>query len=237
MTTLKLYSQPKTVDDISFGRLELECRSKTRDGGAKLSEYDDLKVYRCALGDDDKLHLLDVIGSAGDILALRAAMGKSVSSKMKFRGCHGVGQYRSPEKCETGYRFHTEAIGGRMGGKQMVHFIAMSNQPGFMPYVTPNSLAKCLATPSFTTPFLSPDLHGEGTPDWMPYIIEELLNRGTLKMLDCFNCNAGILMPRESDIEDAISQGVKSGKLPWIPYELQEIAAANKALTLKKASK
>ena len=231
--TIKLYKQPETIEQIKFGQLELECRSRKADGSAKLSDYE-IKVYRCALGDDDTMHLLDVVGAASEILALRAAMGKSVTSKFTFRGCTGVGQWRNPAKCEKGYRFHTEAIGGRVGGKQMVHFVAISNAPGFMPYVTPHALAKCLATDAFTTPFLSPDLHGEGCPDWVPYLMQQLLDRDCLKYLDCFNCNAGILKPRESEIENIVSVGVSSGALPWIPYDLEEIAAANKDLKAEK---
>lgn len=232
MTLIREYKQPTTPEEIKFGRLDLACRSKGQNGQTKVSEYE-VKVFRVALGEDDKLHMLDAIGSAGEILSLRASLGKSVNAKLKFYGCGRVGSYRAPEKVEAGYRFYTEAVGGLMGGRQMVHFIAISNHPGFMPYVNPLALAKCLASNAFTTPFLCPHLHGEGTPDWMPYITEQLLQRNALRYLDCFNCNAGILMQRENEIENVISEGVKGGHLPWVPHDLDEIKAAVRAARKK----
>lgn len=237
MTTVRQFTHKTKPEEIKFGKLELAVRSRSALGEAKLSQYDQIQVYRAALGNDDKIHLLDVIAPSGEIQALRAALGKSVNSGMKFYGCSPIGQYRNPEKCEHGYRFHMETVGGRMGGKQLVHFIAISNQAGFMPYVTPDSLAKCLGSNAFTTPFLCPAVHGDGVPDWMPYITEKLAERKTLTYLDSFNCNAAILLQRENEIENIISTGVKDKSLPWVPYDLAEITAAKRDAEPKKPAR
>lgn len=226
-TALREYRQPLSADEIVFGKLELTCRKRDRQGTASQSEYGGLKVYRAAISKEDKISLLDVIGPTGEVMALRAALGTKIDSEFKFSDCGvGIREYRQPERDECGYRYYYENVGQKLGGRQLIHFIAVSNKAGFMPMVTSYALARCLASEKFNTPFLCPEIHGEGVPDWMPYLTQKFLEREVLQYLDSWNCNAGLLLPRQAEIENIVSEGVADGSLPWVDYDVKEIAAA-----------
>ena len=236
MKALRKYEPPKSAEDVEFCKLELLTTTKSKTGESRKSDFE-AKVYRAAIGDDDLIYMLDIIAESGKVRAMQSALTCAVSATWKFRDCPSIGTWRSPERDDRwGYRTYSEAIGGRVGGSQLMHFICISNKPGFMPFVTPSAVAKCLGGDAFSTPFLTPLLHGEGVPDWMPWLTQKLVDSRTLKYLDCYNCNAGLLIPRENELENIISEGVKTKALPWVPYDPAEIIEAGTELLLQEAA-
>jgi hypothetical protein len=227
----RTYEQPTDPNALSLGQLELGYRTKSRGGGSKSTQLGgyggSIMVYRAAVGyNDDSIYMLDVVCSPTEYRAIHAAMTSGISAKFRFYGC-GIPSHRTLEREKLyGYKTYVHKImidGVRTNSK--FHYLAVSQHPSFIPYVDHTAVAYKLATPTFSTPFLSPDLHGD-VPDWMPYIVDEMLDKGMLSYLPAHNCLPGFLHTRENVLQEIVTRGVKTGKLAWPKYDPEEIRTA-----------
>lgn len=232
-TRIRKFSPVKPFNEVSLGKMNLGYRKEAKTGGTQKAEIDGIEVYRAACGHhDDKLYMVDVVCSKMEYRALHACLTSGVGAKFKFSGCNGIGYYRTLEReKDFPYRTYTEEF--RVGDSRAnakVHYIAISTNPSFLPLVDVPSVAINLASPRFTVPFLSPHLYGSGTPDWVPYIMDEMIGEDMLTYADCHNACCGFLLPREQTLEAIISRGVQNGMLRWPNFDPQEIYEANRAL-------
>lgn len=223
------FQQPTRPEDVVLAKMNLECRKRDMFGNPVVSDFT-VQVYRACMGKSDRLlYLLDIVTpTVQSLQAVRASLTKGVPARYRFEDCPAIPNYINPEKeTQYGYRTYTETLGDQRC--PLYHLIAVANKPGFMPYVTPHALAKCLATDAYSTPFLTPTLHGESVPDWMPYIRDKLLEGRTLQYENSFNCLGGTLLPgSEKEVENIISEGVRSGALLWPEYDVNEIVEAQR---------
>jgi hypothetical protein len=218
------YIDERDPEQLHLADLNIVTRTRQLDGSAKETKLT-AQCYRAAIGRDDVIYLLDVAGPAMTIRAISAGLNKSVSTSFQIEGAEDIRRYTALKKDEQhGYRTETTTIGPP--GCSLTHFIAISNAPGFMPYVNATALAKSLGTDHFSTPFLTPVLHGPGVPDWMPYICKRLIEESTLQYTRSHNCKGGILKSEGEMIEKIVSEGVRDGHLPWVPYDIDEILKA-----------
>lgn len=229
-TRVRKWEQPKvTADSVKLGSMELGYRTKTKHG-SKATELEGISVYRGAGGrHDDILYMIDVVCSPMEWRAVHACLTTGVTAKFKFRGCgNDLGSWRTFERDKTyGYRTYHERFtvdGSRSNSK--IHYIAVSNNPGFLPQVDPISMAYKLASPMFSTPFLSPVMHGQEYDDWVPYIMDEAIKHEMLTYMECFNCVSGFVHARENIFQEIVSRGVRTGILKWPEYDPAEIIEA-----------
>lgn len=227
---LRTYEQPTEPAQLSLGFLEMCYRTKGATGARSTvigGNNGRVWVYRAAAGEDDKVYLLDVICTPMEYRAIHAGLTSGLDARFKFYDC-GVANARSLE-CESqfGYRTFTHRItvpGHRQNGR--IHYLAVSQHPSFLPVVCEQALAYKLGGIEFSTPFITPHLHGGDVPDWMPYIAGRLVDEKALVYLESHNCIAGFLYPRENVLQQIVTEGVKSGALPWPKYDPSEIAQA-----------
>ena len=229
---IDVFKDVKEPDNLHLADLKLTTQTRNQFGDAKETKLV-AQCYRAAVARDNTIMLLDVVGNTQVIRAISAGLHKSVTVSFGLEGCYEIGRHWTLKKdTEHGYRTETESIGPP--GCALTHFIAISNAPGFMPYVNPTALAKCLARDDYQTPFLSPVLHGPEVPDWLPWIAKRLIDERTLSYIYSHNCKAGIIKPDAGQIEQIISEGVRDGHLKWVDYDVNEIIKANTELARRK---
>jgi hypothetical protein len=223
----RAYIEPKTPDAIKLGKLEVGYRTVDKSGGTKRTEVD-ADVFRAAAGvHDDYVYMLDIVCSVMQYRAIHACLTSGGKAKFKFRSC-GIPSFRDLER-EPQYGYHTyqeRFMVGNNRSNAVVHYLAVSKHPAFLPVVDTTSLAFKLQTTQFSTPFLSPALHGPDVPDWMPYILDEAIGRDMVEYLSCHNANSGMVHPRENILQEIIKRGVNNGSLPWPAYDPAEIEVA-----------
>jgi hypothetical protein len=99
----------------------------------------------------------------------------------------------------AGYERHIAKVA--LGTWQMM---LVSRMPGFLPVLCPASLWGRLTSETFTTPLLK---------SWLPWIQKELERRELLLPLRCFNCACGWLKATSDDLDEIVSEGLKTKKL------------------------
>lgn len=233
-TLVRKFSTPTDPEKVSLASLEVGYRvENSRGGGTKKQELGGIKVYRAACGrHDDLLYMLDIVCAPMEFRAVHACLTSNVTAKFRFRGSSGISLHRSLEREKTaGYRTYIERFNiGDSRANSKIHYLAISNHPSFLPVVEPISVAYKLNGTEFSTPFLSPALHGPdyNEMDWVPYMMDEMIRQQMLVYLDCHNACSGFIHGREATLQQIISDGVRKGILPWPKFDPREIYEANK---------
>lgn len=76
-----------------------------------------------------------------------------------------------------------------------------------MPNFSQRSIYLKLRSDAYTTPILR---------HWTPWLAQELKDRDKLGPLDCFgNCQSGLLTATTKDLDEAVRDGILSGKLTF----------------------
>ena len=73
-----------------------------------------------------------------------------------------------------------------------------------MKIVTDETIWQELTDPRFTTPVLR---------DWVPYISQEMRERDILEEAHVFNCNCGIMSATTKDLDEIVTEGLRSGAI------------------------
>lgn len=110
---------------------------------------------------------------------------------------HVRGRYYSCRR--DGYEVHRKRL-----AKDLWHVVAKTKQIGFIPDVSPASVLSVLLSDRYTTPVLG---------EWASWLYEELLRRGNLRMCYGFGQSSGILGLTNDQLDDLMSDGVRSGEL------------------------
>lgn len=89
-------------------------------------------------------------------------------------------------------------------GFDWVHAAWLAKDPNFLPSVDPESLWKALNRPEYTTPLLR---------EWLPYVTGRLVEARGLKYLWGQGTRCGLLTATVKQLDQAVSEGLRSGAL------------------------
>jgi hypothetical protein len=98
-----------------------------------------------------------------------------------------------------GYSFYAHRI-----SYGLCHAIAVTRSPGFLPVADAETLWQELSSARYTTPLLRA---------WVPYLAQQLRLSGRLADCQTYRCQCGVLAVTSQDLDDVVSQGVRSGSL------------------------
>jgi len=80
----------------------------------------------------------------------------------------------------------------------------VSRSVGFMPTLNAAALWGLLTSEAYTTPLLR---------SWLPWVQQTLLDREMLLPLRCFGCQCGWLKATNDDLDEVVSEGLRTRKL------------------------
>jgi hypothetical protein len=89
-------------------------------------------------------------------------------------------------------------------GFNYVQCTARLKDPRLLPAVTEESLWAQLRSSRFTTPLLR---------EWVPWLMEAMLQEGSLERLPAFQCQPGLLNLDDSGLDGLVSRGISEGRL------------------------
>lgn len=159
-------------------------------------------LHQAAKDPDNTIYLLGFVAPATTVKAIIACLASDKPTKFRFEDVEGPGYWHTGKRDVAGYRSFKHDM-----GHNTYHCVLVSKDPTFMASVDEESLWHRLSGPQFTTPILR---------RWIPAILRETLNQyrsGFLQTLHCFNCNCGLLLASDEDLDTAVSNGLKSGAL------------------------
>ncbi len=112
--------------------------------------------------------------------------------------------YRVPntlEPDESGYDTYLQKL--EYG---LTHAALVTRNEKFIRNLTPESVWTKLKSSTYSTPLIQA---------WMPWLIEQLSEKNLLRECRCYRLNCAILdlKPGSSDLDDLVSEGIRSGKL------------------------
>ncbi len=195
---------PMTNDhDFTFGTL----RVLTGLTSATPTGYT-LDVDRFAARSDGALHLLSVVGPQGTVKSLRATPNSKVPAKYELENlrctCQGrAGDARKFHKADDKQKFLVHQHNLDFG---QVHCLFLAQTPGFLRVISDESLFNALKSTEYTTPIL---------PSWVPAIRAGLVARNLIAHLYCFRCECAVLTAKDEDLDAIVSEGVRSGRMPF----------------------
>lgn len=156
---------------------------------------------------DAACYLLSVAGSQGALKGLRAALNAKVRAIYTLEGVtatdgrdSGTARTIRPREGHR-YRLHTHPL-----GYGQVHGLFRTDDPGFLPMGSHETLWKALKSPTYTTPLLR---------SWVPWLQERLRAEGLLEPLYCYRCECGRLTAAPEDVDRLVEEGVRRGVLPF----------------------
>jgi len=82
--------------------------------------------------------------------------------------------------------------------------MAIAKTEGLLPKLSEESLWQELRSSRHTTPIMR---------EWMPWLMEWLMRQGCLTKLHCFQCESGRLSVDSDVLDEAVSEGIKTGAL------------------------
>ena len=181
--------------------------------------WPEVKCDRLALDGYGRLLFASVLADAGIIKGIRALVNTDKRADIQASGIRikqaGQDDYALKRpgtigRMETGYvtEIHRLPYG-------QAHAFILSRHPGFLAALTDEHLWGVLTQPHHTTPILR---------EWVPWLRRELIDRGKLKEAYCHRCECAVLEAATGDIDEAVSDGLKDGKLV-IPRRLRRVAA------------
>ena len=84
------------------------------------------------------------------------------------------------------------------------HILAVAKQEGLLLKASEVAVWVELRKPRFTTPVLRA---------WVPWLMKTLQTNGHLRNLQCFGCESAILTAGTAELDDALTEGLRRGKL------------------------
>jgi 6-phosphofructokinase len=162
----------------------------------------DFRIFCDAIAYDDQ--------SGSDILMVLSVMGPQTSIKAAAAMLQSdVHCTINPEQIEewndrlgkhpSGYTIHRHRF-----EHNTWHMLAVAKQEGLLLKASEQALWVELRKPRFTTPLLRA---------WVPWLMKSLQAIGHLRNLRCFGCDSAILTTGTTEMDDAVANGLLSGKL------------------------
>ena len=165
----------------------------------------DIWCDRLAIDGDGNLLFASVITDAMQFKGIRGALCTNKTISVGAPGvkvCRPGGKALEPNsinKFPKGYEFHLHKLPYRK-----VHAFMVAKQDGLMLAASEAHLWRELTDDRYTTPILR---------QWMPDIIPYLLLNELLVPAYGFNCEVAILKATVKDLDNCISDGLRSGTL------------------------
>lgn len=157
-----------------------------------------------ALGDSysRSIQLLSAAGPHTSVMALHACLhGGDVRPTFRAKG----GRFEwGHTLCAAPAGYHPLKKQKLAGCYGWYHMLMLAKTPGLLPVVDEAALWNEFKGERYTTPVLR---------QWVPWLKETLIEGEKLKMLDCFQCQAGLLDLPPEDLDTAVCTGVEFGAL------------------------
>jgi|GEM_PF-6456683 len=152
-----------------------------------------------------------VAGPQTAVKSFAAALNENVKLTVNCQGFAIVDADGEQQDINTSREF--TRVGGGQGrykchmhrlGYNQVHCLAVVKDAWLMPCVTEDSLWQKLRSPRYTTPLLR---------EWMPWLMQNLVDEGLLEKLPAFQCQPGMLTADDSHLDALVTRGVGIGAL------------------------
>jgi hypothetical protein len=163
---------------------------------------------RIAVGGRGELLLVSVVaptqivkGIRGWLNTAKRGIATATGAKVK-KSFEDEWRLREPgnlHKLDAGYAtdVHRLAYG-------LAHAMFIARTPGLLLSLAEEALWQELNTTRFTTPLLR---------GWMPWVTQQLVERGLLVEADCHRCRCGVLQTTTADLDTVVSSGLKDGHI------------------------
>lgn len=158
-----------------------------------------------ALGDEysRSIQLLSAAGPHTSVMALHACLHGG-HARPTFRAKGGQFEWHH-QLCAAPAGYHPLKKQKLAGCYGWYHILMLAKTPGLLPVVDDAALWDELnGGERYTTPMLRP---------WVPWLEQTLLKGEKLKLLDCFQCQVGLLDLPPEDLDAAVCTGVEFGAL------------------------
>ncbi len=88
-----------------------------------------------------------------------------------------------------------------------IHIVALARVPGLLPCLDDQHLFAELNSPRYSTPLLRP---------WVGWLKRRMIEDGRIVMAESHNASAGILAVKPEELDELVSEGVRSGYLRMV---------------------
>lgn len=162
----------------------------------------DFRIYCDSIACDvqstgDYLMVLSAMGPQTSIKAVAAMLQSDVNCTIRPEDIDGWCD--SLGKQPGGYTIHRHRF-----EHNTWHILAVAKQDGLLLKASEEALWFELRKPRFTTPVLRA---------WVPWLMKTLQTNGQLRNLQCFGCDSAILTAGSTELDDALTNGLRRGKL------------------------
>jgi hypothetical protein len=161
----------------------------------------DFRLYCDSIAYDDSssdyLMVLSAMGPQTSIKAVAAMLQSDVHCSIKAEGIDGW--YDSMGKHPAGYTVHRHRF-----EHNTWHILAVVKQDGLLLKASAEAVWVELRQPRYTTPVLRA---------WVRGLMKSLQTGGHLRNLRCFGCESAILTAGTRELDDAVAEGLRHGKL------------------------
>ncbi len=189
--------QPSTLAEI--GTFDFEVFRSGRRGRQRSSRFQ----VRCdAIGlDAQEILLLSIVGPETSVKALTAGLRAAGKEQHRITYSVQLGAIHNNHlsRCPEGYRvYRTKFEYG------LWHVLCLAKREGFLPVLSEETVWQLLRREPFTTPLLR---------DWMPWLYQQMKQRGALVELTQYSCQAGLIQADPALLDQLVSDGLRQGNL------------------------
>jgi tape measure domain-containing protein len=193
--------EPQKIPDVGF--FTMEVPGEGRRGRFNSTRF----TVRCDAiglhGERREILLLSLAGPESAVKAVAASL-QSNNNRAEYSVRCTIGDSDLTRcnlgKGTAGYKVHRN----KLSCGNWWQILLLSTAAGFMPVLTEVTLWRELQSERFTTPLLR---------EWMSWILQELKRRKLLFDLQGFGCQAGYLVAETGQLDELVSEGIKSGAL------------------------
>jgi hypothetical protein len=171
-------------------------------------------VLRCVQFAYDDRHstiaLVSVAGPQTAVKSFAAALNENCKLRVNVDGMEITRSDGSTKSADRWQDF--ERVPGQGKYKVAMHRLPFNSvqctarlkDPRLLPCVNEEALWILLRSNRFTTPLLKP---------WVPWLMEAMLEEGTLERLPAFQCQPGLLAIDDGGLDKLVTQGITKGRL------------------------
>lgn len=178
----------------TYGRVNIEAKGLQVTLVCNAFAYD-------PLGETNEIQMLSVAGANAQIKAVAACLHRKAAFSMISETCKGFGPHIKIREASHSFDVNVSVLNAEFNIAQL---LAVVRRPGILPDTSANSTWQALSKLEFTTPRLD---------SWKSWIVEEMRKRNKIRLLRNFNASVGLLEAKNDDLDEIVSDGVKTGAL------------------------
>lgn len=205
----------------TVGSFDIEVFSSGRGHRSTCSRFS-LHCDAVALHEKEIL-LLSVAGSETAVKALTAGLRSSTKDQKRIEYTVQLGGVNETllSRCPDGYRVYRLRL-----DYNLWHVLCLAQRDGFLPVVIDETLWSLFQSSRFTTPLLR---------QWVPWLNQEMRNKGTIVPLTQAGCNAGLVQADDETLDGLVREGLQQRhlKISGQPSRLNSTPWPNEIKTLE----